>query len=112
MEQGQESAKRKSERPPAVPKLKCHECGKRKPEDDTVLIRARVGGDYRRSTRWASIRVCRDCTQAHVDFVRTQQAERLNTPLNDRISWSQAADFFNIPISGLKLSQMSDRRAP
>jgi hypothetical protein len=93
-------------------KLKCHECGKRKPEDDTVLIQARVGGDYRRSTRWGTIRVCRDCTQAHVDYVNAEQAKQRNTPLNDRIYWQQAANFFGIVVSGLKLNQMTDRRAP
>ena len=103
--------------PPDVPtepevKLRCHECRKRKPESATTLIQARVGGDRRRAARWGSIRVCRDCTERHIAFVRAAQSEQLNTPLNDRISWEQAARYFKIEISGLKLTQMGDRRAP
>lgn len=107
-----------SERPergtkePAEPRLRCHECGKRRPESETTLVAARVGGDNRRAARRGSIRVCRDCTQAHVDFVSAQQAEGLNTPLNDRVYWQQAASFFGVGISGLKLTQMGERRAP
>lgn len=92
-------------------KLRCHECHKRKSESETALVRARVGGDYRRGTHWSSIRVCRDCTERHVVFVREQQAKQLNTPLNDRISWEQSCRFFKIEITGLKLMQMSDRVA-
>lgn len=88
---------------------KCHECGKSRPEEETTLVSAKTGGDYRRAMSRREVRVCFDCTVDRVGFVRGAQAKGENSPVNDRTRWEDAAYHFGIDIEGLRLNQMTDR---
>ena len=92
-------------------RLRCYECKKRKPEDDTTLIRAKVGGDYRRAARNAEVRVCRECAERQVEYIRANPdiSVAVNT---GRMQWEQAARRFGLDLSGLLLDRMTGRREP
>lgn len=94
-------------------KLKCYECERRRPEDETILISARIGGDYRRAARRGHVRVCRECAQEHLDYTLREQEKGLVTALNTgRMQWEQALRFFGIEIpSGTLLDRMTGKRA-
>ena len=100
-------------RKPPVKKARCHDCGKRKPETETTLVHAEIGGGYNRSSRRGMVRVCRGCTIERVAFCRASQEKGRNTPLNSfRIAWEEAARAFALDISGLLLDERSGRREP
>lgn len=84
-------------------RAKCHECHRTRPEAQTTLIFAYVGGDYRRAKRRGKIRVCVDCTIRRVEYVRGATEKGLRDSVsNGRISWASAAERFGIDISDLK----------
>lgn len=95
-----------------TPRARCGNCGRSFPEDETALVQGSAAGNYRRANRRTQRRVCRSCTQQRVDYARTGQSSGGNTPLNSsHINWEQAARAFGIEITGLRTSQMTDRRA-
>ncbi len=94
------------------PRARCGDCGRSHPEEETTLVHGHAQGSYRRAGRRTWRRVCRDCTQRRVDYARAGQEEGRNTPLDSHaFSYSEAAKTFGISITGLRLSQMSDRVA-
>jgi hypothetical protein len=93
------------------PRKTCGECGRNRPEDETVLVPGSRSGNFRRATTSTWRRVCRDCTTEHVAFTRRMQAEGRYCPLDDNtpIRWSRAAEYFGIDITGLYRSHSEHR---
>lgn len=93
-------------------RLRCSECGRRRPEEETALVPGQRSGNYRRAGARALRRVCRECTFQAVEFSRERQAEGRNTPLNrGGIEWEKAARVFGITITGLRTSPTTDAKS-
>lgn len=88
---------------------RCGVCERSRPEDDTTLILGPRAGNYRRAGSSVQRRVCRECTQSHVNFVRQAQAEGRASYVNGQFRWSVAAREFDIDIEGLWVSDFERR---
>lgn len=92
-------------------RLRCGQCGRARPESETVLVHGHRTGDYRRSGAQAMRRVCRDCTVERVAHARQGQAEGLQCLVDSHaVCWSQAATLLGIDWLDLWRNEHDRRR--
>jgi hypothetical protein len=85
---------------------RCGNCGRSRPKDETVQVFGNAGGNYRRGNRSIRRRLCRDCVERHVAYVREQQAKGAHTPLtSSHFDYQSAAAQFGIEVGDLWTSQ-------
>jgi hypothetical protein len=85
---------------------RCGNCGRSRPKDETVQVRGSAGGSYKRGARSMWRRLCRDCVERHVAYVREQQAKGAHTPLtSSHFDYQGAAAAFGIEVGDLWTSQ-------
>lgn len=75
---------------------RCGNCGRSRP--DTVPVWGSGGGNWRRANRRIRRRLCRECVEAHVRYVRSAPTANLDT---GGFQWSAAAAAFGIDVEGL-----------